>query len=148
MCEPWIFGVMLLYLIVLSIYDWKIQKVPVYLLAAGVLAILLLSVYKIRMQDISFMQLILGLIPGSLLILVAWITGKAGYADGIAMLILGVIIGYRNGILILCMSLLILAVVSIVLLFFHKVKKNTKLPYLPFLTITLFIQQIALGGIV
>lgn len=136
----WKICLLVLYLIILSIYDCKEKQVPVMLLYIGVVAVALISVIELCTGRIVWYQM-LGIIPGGFLVLVSIITQKAGLADGIVLGILGVVLGYKAIMLLFCISLIIISFVSILLLLLHKVTGKTRLPYLPFVTAALVIQQ-------
>lgn len=87
-------------------------------------------------------ELFWGLAPGILLILMAAATKKAGIADGIAVLLLGLPLNYRECILSFVLSLLSMSIVSLLLLTLNKVRGNSKLPYLPFLWTGYMVQAL------
>ena len=79
------------------------------------------------------MECLLGLIPGLCLLIVAWATKKAGYADGIVLAVVGAFEGFRGCMLIFSISLITLSVCCAVLLLLKRVQRNSILPYIPFL---------------
>ena len=87
-------------------------------------------------------ELVWGLVPGTLLLLMAVATRKAGIADGIVLLLLSMPLNYRECIVSFVLSFLIMSLVSLFLLVLHKVKGNSKLPYLPFLLAGYMLQAI------
>ena len=91
------------------------------------------SVYSYALSVKSAAELLWGSAPGVLLLLMAAMTKKAGLADGIVLLLLGVLLGYRECILSFILSLLSMSLVSLMLLALNKVRGSSKLPYLPFL---------------
>lgn len=129
------------YLSLLSVFDLREKKVPVILVAAGSVAVLIVRFYEGVVSDISnidevrlLAEIVLGMVPGIFLLVVAKITGKVGYGDGAVLLILGILDGYLMCAALLCISLFLMAMLSIGLMLLRKVCRNTKLPYLPFLT--------------
>lgn len=133
--------ILLFYLVILSVYDCREKQVPGVLLFIGVVvAVISLLIVVIDGQQIWYR--ILGLLPGLFLLLVAFVTKKAGYADGIVLAVTGMVLGYQKTMILFCISLLLISVISVLLLFLHKVNGRTRLPYLPFLTVTYVIQQI------
>lgn len=131
----WKVGIVFTYLFVLSICDIKECRVPVLLLAAGSVFAGTVVIYELFTGHISWLQPLLGSLPGVFLLLVAWFSKKAGYADGIVLLCLGILYGYREGLLVLCVSLLLISLASVVLLMLRRVKRHTRIPYIPFLTV-------------
>lgn len=133
--------ILLFYLVILSVYDCREKQVPGVLLFIGVVvAVISLLIVVIDGQQVWYR--ILGLLPGLFLLLVAFVTKKAGYADGIVLAVMGMVLGYQKTMILFCISLLLISVISVLLLFLHKVNGRTRLPYLPFLTVTYVIQQI------
>jgi len=122
------------YLLILSIYDVRERKVPLVLLGIGGVFVVLQGIHYGRTDMLVWMQLLVGSFPGVFLLIVAWASKKAGYADGVVLMLLGMTEGYREGIVLLCVSLLLLSGLVILLLFLRKVKRNTRMPYIPFLT--------------
>lgn len=129
------------YLSLLSIFDVREKKVPVIFVAAGIVAVFIVRFYEGVVNDINntnevrlLAEMVLGMVPGIFLLVVAKLTGKAGYGDGAVLLILGILDGYLMCATLLCISLFLMSMFSISLMLLHKVCRNTKLPYLPFLT--------------
>lgn len=137
----WKTGILSLYLIILSYFDCKEKQVPIVALYVGGGGIMLLTLMELFAEKSTWQQL-LGIIPGIFLIVVAAITKKVGLADGVALSMVGMVIGYTAIMLLFCVSLLLFSIISIALLFLHKVKGHTRLPYIPFLTVALIIQQV------
>lgn len=124
-------GILAGYLLGLSIYDGKERRIPVMLLLAGAIGAGFWMLRKGLQGNI--LQCVLGLIPGLLLLVLAWSTGKAGYGDGAVLAIVGAFEGYRAGVVIWGISLCAIAVFALVLLCLKRVKRDTQLPYIPFL---------------
>lgn len=128
--------VFLLYLIVLSIFDWKERKVPIVLLAAGTAIAAGYGMHACfqEMDNVAnnIMELCLGMVPGGFLLLMAWLTHKIGYGDGVAMLAAGLVLGYKKCLVLLCFSMFLAALISVGLLLSRKAGSRTALPYLPF----------------
>lgn len=92
-------------------------------------------------------ELILGLLPGMVLLLMTVTAKKAGPADGTVLLLLGLSLDYRDCAASFVLSLFIMSLVSLLLLALHRVKRNSKLPYLPFLWAGYMAQaMIGFGG--
>lgn len=129
----WEFGLMAFWLGVLSVYDFRRKKVPVWLLAAGGIFGATAAMYAYFHGTKSGAEIIWGMLPGGMLLFVAAATKKAGWADGIVLMTLGLVTTYRECVTGFVISLFAISVVSLLLLTFRKVGKNAKLPYLPFL---------------
>lgn len=102
----------------------------------------LMSVFVYDQNTKSAAELLWGLAPGVLLLLMAATTKKAGMADGIVVLLLSLPLGYRECMLSFVFSLLSISIASLLLLALNRVKGNTKLPYLPFLWTGYMVQAL------
>ena len=131
----WKTGIILAYLLVLSLWDIRECRVPVVLLTAGSAFAGIVMGYELLAGETRLLEFVLGSCVGLLLLLVAWFSRKAGYADGIILLWLGGLYGYRQGLLILCVSLMLISLTSVALFLLGKVKRHTRIPYIPFITI-------------
>lgn len=76
------------------------------------------------------------MLPGILLLVFAIATQKAGYGDGIVLLLLGMVAGGGKAWLLLGVSLFFVSAASVVLLVLRKAGRNMTIPYLPFLTVS------------
>lgn len=128
------------YLGMLSIFDMKTRKVPVVWLAAGVIIAVLVVLTECLCNPTIWqwymLSAILGMIPGGFLILAGYLSKKVGYGDGIVLVVVGIFIGYRSSFMLLGFSLLFMSLYCMGVLLFRKGSGNTKIPYLPFLTVT------------
>ena len=118
----WLFGI--------SIMDIRRYRVPVWMLIpGGVLAGGMFLYQQGTMGD-----LLKGMLPGRVFIAIALGTKKAGYGDGIVMVFLGILSGGTESLVILAVSLFLAAVFSLILLGLRKAGRNTRIPFLPFLS--------------
>ena len=134
-----------LWLLGLSVWDARYCRVPVWLMCSGGLV---LAAAVILGNGISgwpawseaevlsrFVVCLSGMLPGAALVILALCTGAIGYGDGIVVAFLGLYLGFGEVLLLLTISLFVMSLCSLVLLLLKKVRKNTHLPYLPFLTL-------------
>lgn len=132
-------AIVLCYLIILANCDVKEKRVPMWMLAFGTMCggfkRLSESFIERGNWQWNVLMMCVAVLPGIFLVAVAQITKKAGIGDGWMLINIGLIETYKITIFLLGMSLMIMAIFSGILLLMHKVKKNTKLPYLPFLTL-------------
>lgn len=128
----WKAGFLTFYLLVLSIFDGKEKRVPMISLAVGVAAALAAGIYG-AVREQAWLGYMAGLLPGVILLLAAWTTKKAGCADGVVLAVVGAFEGFRSCVLIFAVSLLMLSACSIALLTLKKVRKDSIVPYIPFL---------------
>ena len=137
--------VVLLWLLWMSVLDIKSRSVPIWLMAIGGVLVLLFGADRVLQTvgqtnwgDFAW-ALFGGMIPGMCMLLVAWLTKAVGYGDGVVLTVLGVVLGIQKGFLLLCVSLFLAALGSIVLLVTGRVKRNSCLPFIPFLTVGWFL---------
>lgn len=131
--------ILIVYLGVLSFFDIKSRKVPVAWLAAGVIIAVLITLADCLCNPATWqwylLSAVLGMVPGGFLILSGYLTGKVGYGDGIALVGAGLLVGYRSGFVLMGFSLFFMSLFCVGVLLFKKGNGNTRIPYLPFLTI-------------
>lgn len=126
----WIWICMTGWLLVSSVMDIRTRRLPVWLLIVGSV----LSAAAILYQKSGYLEMVWGVMPGLLLLAIAFTTRKAGYGDGIVLSCLGMMLGGEKSLLLFGLSSFLLALCSLVLLVFRKVGRNTGMPFLPFLT--------------
>ncbi len=134
--------IIMLYLTVLGIKDLKERQIQLTWLAAGAAALTSMGIYRCIQGELSWVGMLTGMIPGILLLLMARLSGKAGYADGIVLLELGLCLGYRESMFLFCLALLLLSAVSVILLLLGKAHRHTKMPYLSFVAIVFLLRQL------
>ena len=128
----------IIYLIILSVYDVKNREFPGKFLIFG-LALALIR-FTVRLWgtagdwEESFRDLGFSIMPGILLLLIAFLSGKIGEGDGCILVLTGMIEGTKNGVIIFAGSLLLASAYSIWILLVRKAHRNDSFPYLPFIT--------------
>lgn len=133
------------YLFVLGVRDIAKRSVPVWWLVIGGTVMVGMGIYKCAIGATELINLLTGILPGAIFCLLARITGKVGYGDGVLLMELGICFGYHRIMLLLCVSLMLMAILSILLLAMHKVKKDTKVPFFPMLAMVFLFVEV-LGG--
>ena len=122
------------YLLAVSIFDIKEKAIPVLFLVVGGILAGMGAVYSVIGGEVGWYFPLVGMIPGAALLVIAKITEKMGYGDGIVLLMIGGMNGYRGSLLVLCMGSFFASIFCVVLLAVRKVKKHNRIPYVPFLT--------------
>ena len=140
----WKFALMALWLISMSIFDLIDKRVPVWLLTVGGIPAIATAMYAYVKGTGSLIQILWGMFPGILLLAVAVLTKKAGWADGIVLLIMGLFTDLWECMVCFAVSLVIMSVVSLLLLVLRKAGRNTILPYIPFLCAGYLVSAVAL----
>lgn len=76
-----------------------------------------------------------GIIPGAIVALTSYITrGGIGLGDAAVVAVIGCAVGLRVTVLVLGAAFLLVCIVSGVLLILGKLTRNSRLPFIPFLT--------------
>lgn len=125
---------MSVWLCVVSVLDIRSRRVPVWMLAAGGSVAVLFFAFQCGSGAREYIDGLKALLPGCLLLTVAFATKKAGYGDGVAMLCAGMILEGGRSLLLFGVSLLLISIWSIGLLVLRKARRDEGIPYLPFLT--------------
>lgn len=120
--------IVLLCLAILAAVDLKTRKIPV-------LPVLFLGLFGVCFRLCaggSFWNVVTGVIPGMLLLVLAVCTRESiGIGDGLVLLALGGVIGAAQAVAVLGMALFLSAVLAFWLLLWKKAKRKTELPFLP-----------------
>lgn len=124
-----------IWLIALSLFDMRYRRVPVWLILPGGVLTGGVIIYQYVIEKSGAAECWFGMIPGIALLLLAMGTRKAGWADGMVTMFLGGILGLRQCIMAVMLSLMLISVLSLLLLIFHRANRGTKVPFIPFLTL-------------
>lgn len=119
----------LVFLIISSVSDMKYKKIPLWLIVVFVVLGVMLAIFS---PLHSFGNLMAGVLVGVSLIVVSFITaGQIGMGDGLLFMVLGIFCGSSNIALLIC-AMLLCAAVAGVLFVTKQVKRNDRLPFVPF----------------
>lgn len=132
------------WLLTASVFDIRKHRVPIWLLLLGGFAVLPAMIWRCGSRPEEYGEVLKGCIPGLVLLAMAGATRKAGMADGIALLYMGVFLE-KGCLLIFVISLLLISFYSGFLLVLRRAGRNTELPYLPFLSAAWLLERL-LGG--
>lgn len=133
------------WLTILSIWDIRCKRVPVWMLGVGGAAAAVALVYEILGGGFDPMELCMALLPGTVLMTVALFTDHTGWGDGIVMLTLGMCLERKESMLVFCVGLVSAALFSTGLLLLRRADKKTRLPFLPFLALGMLVSVIGKG---
>lgn len=123
------------WLIPMSALDIKCRKVPVWMIWIGAIAAISVMICEGVGGQLSGWKTCRALIPGIILLVIAAATKKAGTADGVILMILGIFMGYEGCVAASLGGLFLISLFSGALLVLRRVKKNTKIPFVPFLAV-------------
>ncbi len=125
--------VMMVWLFAVSGMDIRFRQVSARLLMVGGMLAAAFVLCRNGSNLAGYYEVFIGMMPGGVLLAAAFATKKAGSGDGVALMILGMISGSKI-LPVFGFSLFLTAVFSIVLLGLRRVRRDTRIPYLPFLT--------------
>lgn len=139
--------VTLIYLIIGSILDIRSKVLPRRYLLSGAALALGLAGYQGMQSGIGAVWNLLGALPGLMLLALAWITQEQiGGGDGICVMIVGVLIGTPLIYLVLMTAFLFSSICAAGLLVTGKGTRDSRMPWLPFLTAGFAISLWTFGG--
>ncbi|MCI8463966.1 MAG: hypothetical protein HFG25_13660 [Lachnospiraceae bacterium] len=133
------------WLTILSIWDIRYKKVPVWMLGTGAAAAGAALLYEIAEAAFDPISICIAMLPGAVLMTAALYTDHAGWGDGIVMLILGASLKREESLLAFCAGLGLAALFSLSLLVLRRADRKTRLPFLPFLALGMLICIIGKG---
>ena len=121
------------WLLAASTLDIRSRRVPIWMLALGGCLAVWAAACVRGFTWADGAEMLKGCIPGVILLLMAAATGKAGVADGIVLIFLGICTGGTVCLAVFMLSLLFISLFSGILLALRRAGRDTRLPYLPFL---------------
>ena len=131
--ELWQWLLMAVVLIPASIKDIRTKRINGYICIMGILVALFVRENLLKEESLKLMT---DLIPGVLVYAIALFSReRIGKGDALTLMFIGAVTGIETVLMTLFISFSVAAFLSAVLLAFKKVKRDTKLPFLPFLSI-------------
>ena len=129
-----------IFLIPATYSDLKEKQISLFAMVAGITLGMIKLVLGISNDGLFYT---IALVPGMALIICSFIfAGKIGRGDGLALLILGAIEGYRKCVIITLIGIGAMFVFCLVGLIIRKLNRNTEVPFIPFLTIGMVITHL------
>ena len=133
---------LIIYLVILSIRDIQKKEFPMGALLGGLGIGVIWGIIK---DD--WATILLGILPGILLILMGFLTReKIGYGDGILLIIVGLILGWPGSLVVYVLAQFGVLVYAVLLLVVKHASGDVKIPFAPFLTVALVFYQ--MGGMI
>lgn len=123
------------YTVLCAVPDCTHRRIPVLLSAAGMLAGAAFVFYRICLGEESWYTVLLSALPGVALWTLSFLTeGKIGRGDGDMVLVIGLLMGWEGCMAALCAACLFAAVFSGIGLMIKRLKRNSRIPFAPFLS--------------
>lgn len=131
----------LIFIVICAVIDIRKKEIPVIVLALfGGCALFYTMIWGER----TWVEILYSLMPGFFLLLLGLCTRESiGYGDGLAVMPVGMLIGWKGCIAAVVGGFLFSAVFSLILLVGRKAKGKSRIPFLPFLTVGLGVLYIA-----
>ena len=121
------------YLVILAVIDAKKKEFPFIICCTGLIPAVLCLWSR---SEIDILSLLYGLIPGVVLLAIAVLSNeKVGFGDAIVLLLMGLALPFRQAYLAIVIAFVLAFVVAVFLLLFKKANKNTRMAFVPFLTV-------------
>ena len=121
--------VLIVYLIVMSVFDIKTLSIPLW---PGIVCFGMLSVTLLVMGTTP-LRIAAGILVGGLLYALSYVSrGGIGRADALVYVVTGTVLGLYKNLEVLFLSLTMAAMVGAFLLIFKKVDRKYRLPFVPF----------------
>ncbi len=129
-----IMGIGFMIVCICGVSDMRKRTIPLAAVVLGGLLGLGIDVWQMSKGNISFGEVGLAVLPGCFFLLVSFLSReKVGYGDGLLLVVVGLFTGFYRCMVMVSIGLLLLSVTALVLLVLHKVHRNSKLPFVPFL---------------
>lgn len=132
-------GVIIVFLIPCTITDLKSKTIPIWwTVVFGISAM----IYQIFWKKQKLEAILFSMIIGVTLLVAAKISNqRIGYGDGIIFLILGLWIGFWDGISLLFFSLILSSIISVYLIIVRRKGRDYRIPFIPFVTAAYIILE-------
>lgn len=132
-------GVIIVFLIPCAITDLKSKTIPIWwTVVFGISAM----IYQIFWKKQKLEAILFSMIIGVTLLVAAKISNqRIGYGDGIIFLILGLWIGFWDGISLLFFSLILSSIISVYLVIVRRKGRDYRIPFIPFVTAAYIILE-------
>ncbi len=127
-------GIALIFIGICAVCDIRRKEIPLPLILAGMTAAFGAGVWQMKAEGLTAAEAGMSLLPGMFFLLTGFCTGeKVGYGDGLILLAVGLLLGFYRCFLALCAALVFSAMVSLLLMVFHRADRHSRIPFVPFL---------------
>jgi leader peptidase (prepilin peptidase)/N-methyltransferase len=131
--EIWQWLLLLSVLLPMAVKDIKYKKINGYICLVMIMVSFLIRV-KIK-EDANF-TILLDLIPGVLMYVLSKLSPKSiGEGDALVLIFIGSVVGYMKEMEFLIISVFLAGLIALILFVLKKVDRDTKLPFVPFLSV-------------
>lgn len=133
----WIEILLFLFLGICALRDGIKKEIPLGIVWIGIAVALILHAAN-AMGEETWLSIGAAVLPAAMFWMLSFISGeKVGYGDGWVLLMIGLFVGTIKCFLILMAGLILESVILLILLAFHKIRKDGEVPFVPFLLLGL-----------
>ncbi len=143
----------LINMLIISVSDIRTRRIPVSMLLVLALTAIYHVTYKLCYMGPSvellrgMMAALLGALPGVAMTILSMYSDKVGKGDGLVIAAIGFCESCTFAALMMCLACILLALFSTVLLWRRRITKNTRMPYIPFLTVAYALIKFGMTGV-
>ena len=135
---------LLVLMLICSVVDIRTKEIPLWEIAICAVLSTAKVVLDLRGGEADIAGIIFSLLPGAFLLVLSFITKEGiGYGDGLMVLLMGPALGAEGLILGMLIAFFASSFFSAILLIIKKVKKNYRIPFIPFMTIGMGVMILA-----
>lgn len=130
--------ILFLLMCIIGIIDIRSKKIPLWCISLGAAdaVVSIISAWRAGTGGIGSADIAVDMLPGLLFLLISWTTNeKVGYGDGLVILIMGIVMHYRQCVAAVAIGLLVSSVFSMIMIASKKMNLRSRIPFVPFLTI-------------
>ncbi len=136
--------VLIVLLLVASVVDFRIKEIHIAVIIGCGLLSLVYSIAAVYLGECTVFDTLLALIPGAIMLLVSRLSRqRLGYGDGLMALAVAPVFGLEGVMFALFIAFSASGMLSIILLILRKAGRNTRIPFLPFMTVGLGVMMLA-----
>jgi leader peptidase (prepilin peptidase)/N-methyltransferase len=123
-------GAMLLIAGIIDIKSQKISRLYIALLMLVCVMTVIVDINQGTNQNI--MSMLMGALIGICAVGISMMAGEQiGRGDGLVITAIGIVLGFRGVLGVVCLASLVMCVIAVILLILRKGNKNTRLPFIP-----------------
>jgi leader peptidase (prepilin peptidase)/N-methyltransferase len=123
----------IIWLLILSYEDIRLKTVPLWQLAGLGVFCVINEIIRKTLPEFTADSCLAGAFIGAAILLFSILTDMIGKGDGIVFVCLGVAFGGMELIRIVLLSLGLICIAALILIIFKKVKKKTRLAFMPYI---------------
>lgn len=133
----WVEIFLFLFLGICALWDGIKKEIPLGIVWIGISVALILHAAG-AMGEKTWLSIGVSAFPAAVFWMISFITReKVGYGDGWVLLMIGLFVGLIKCFLILMIGLILESVILLILLVFHKIRRDGEVPFVPFLLLGL-----------